>query len=233
MLLAPPSGAATGSTTRVERAHTTKKTASRRTKKRARCIQAKSTGRATKHASRHTTHRKARKCSSRHLPLKVLKSLAQSGTAGGTPAQPAVPVANFSYRPAAPMVNHAVAFDGSASACPAGPCTYEWATDAAPNQPLPQTLLGDGQHVSVTFPKTGLTYVRLLVTNVLGQSATSEQNVTVASEPPAPAPPPPPAPRRRRWPKKQAAGSRPTALPRPPAADILTPPTPACRRARF
>jgi hypothetical protein len=110
------------------------------------------------------------------------------------------PVASFSYSPSSPTVGQPVTFDASSSTCPGGPCTYEWSNDDGPNQPIPpQTPLGNGKSISLTFSTAGIQYIRLLVTNVLGQSATVEHNVTVAPEPPPP--PPPTAPSNTTAPK--------------------------------
>ncbi len=106
------------------------------------------------------------------------------------PKEPEEPVASFSYSPSSPTVGQSVTFNGSSSTCPGGPCTYEWSNDDGPNQPIPpQTPLGNGKSISLSFSTAGIQYIRLLVTNVLGQSATVEHNVTVAPEPPPPPPP--------------------------------------------
>jgi Domain of unknown function (DUF4082) len=103
---------------------------------------------------------------------------------------PEDPMASFTYSPSSPTVNQSVTFDASGSTCPGGPCTYEWSNDDGPNQPIPpQTPLGSGQSITLSFSSTGIKYIRLLVTNVLGQSATVEHNVTVVAEPPPPPPP--------------------------------------------
>ncbi len=116
------------------------------------------------------------------------------------PKEPEEPVASFNYSPSSPTVGQSVTFNGSSSTCPGGPCTYEWSNDDGPNQPIPpQTPLGNGKSISLTFSTAGIQYIRLLVTNVLGQSATVEHNVTVAPEPPPP--PPPTAPSNTTAPK--------------------------------
>ena len=116
------------------------------------------------------------------------------------PKEPEIPAASFSYSPGSPTVGQTVAFDASKSTCPGGPCTYEWSNDDGPNQPIPpQTRLGSGENISLSFSTAGIQYIRLLVTNVLGQSATVEHNVTVAPEPPPP--PPPSAPSNTAAPK--------------------------------
>jgi len=114
--------------------------------------------------------------------------------------EPEEPVARFNYSPTSPTVGQSVTFNASSSTCPGGPCTYEWSNDDGPNQPIPpQTRLGSGQSISLTFSTSGIQYIRLLVTNVLGQSATVEHNVTVTPEPPPP--PPPTAPSNTTVPK--------------------------------
>ena len=116
------------------------------------------------------------------------------------PKEPEAPVASFSYSPSSPTVGQSVTFNASNSTCPGGPCTYEWSNDDGPKQPIPpQTPLGNGKSISLTFSTAGIQYIRLLVTNVLGQSATVEHNVTVAPEPPPP--PPPTAPSNTTAPK--------------------------------
>jgi hypothetical protein len=151
-----------------------------------------------KQAARSSAQPQLPKCLVLRLHLKVLHSPAQASTpspaAAAPGASPAVPVASFSFGPSAPTVGQPIAFNASTSVCPAGPCTYEWGEDSAPNQPLPQTLLGDTERLSITFFTPGAKYVRLLVTNVLGQSATVEHEVTVVPAPAAPAVPPAPIP---------------------------------------
>ncbi len=100
------------------------------------------------------------------------------------------PTASFGYEPASPVVGEPVEFDGTSSACPDGPCTYEWSNDGSPTRPIPPLFpLGNGQTISLTFASAGTEYVRLVVTDVLGETATAERNVTVATEPPPPSPP--------------------------------------------
>jgi hypothetical protein len=111
----------------------------------------------------------------------------------GPPPPPPTPTASFTYSPASPVVGEPVTFNGASSTCPEGPCTYEWSNDGGPSQPIPpQFPLGSGQTITLTFSSAGTEYMRLLVTDVLGATATIEHNVTVAPEPPPPPPPPPP-----------------------------------------
>ena len=103
---------------------------------------------------------------------------------------PSVPTASFTYSPTSPEVGQPVAFDATASTCPDSPCTYEWSNDGGPVQPVPpQFPLGSGQTISLTFTTVGTEYIRLLVTDLLGRTATVEHNVTVEPEPPPPPPP--------------------------------------------
>ena len=85
-----------------------------------------------------------------------------------------------------------VTFDGTSSTCPDGPCTYEWSDDGSATRPSPPLWpLGSGQTLSFTFSEADTKYVRLVITDATGQTATVEHNVVVeASEPP----PPPAAP---------------------------------------
>jgi len=107
-----------------------------------------------------------------------------------TPAVP--PTASFIYAPASPVAGQPVLFDGTGSSCPDAPCTYAWSDDGEPTQPSePVWPLGSGQTLLFTFSEAGTKYVRLVVTDAAGQTATVEHNVVVeASE----SPPPPPAP---------------------------------------
>jgi hypothetical protein len=103
---------------------------------------------------------------------------------------PKGPTASFTYTPSSPIVGQSVEFNGTKSTCPDGPCTYEWSNDGSPTRPIPPLFpLGSGQTISLTFSSAGTEYMRLLVTDVLGQTATVEHNVTVAPEPPPPPPP--------------------------------------------
>jgi hypothetical protein len=104
---------------------------------------------------------------------------------------PAPPTASFTFTPASPITGQAVAFDDAGSSCPDGPCTYEWSDDGGITRPIPPLWpLGSGQNLSFTFAEVGTKYVRLVVTDAAGRTATVEHNVVVA----APAPPPPPPP---------------------------------------
>jgi hypothetical protein len=111
------------------------------------------------------------------------------------PPPPAAPTASFTYSPASPIAGETVTFDGSGSTCPNAPCTYAWSDDGSATQPAtPLWPLGSGQVASYVFTEAGTVYLRLVVTDAFGQSATVEHNVTIAaaSTPPPPPPPPPP-----------------------------------------
>ena len=87
-----------------------------------------------------------------------------------------------------PTIGQPVTFDGSGSACTIGPCTYAWDNDGA-EPPSGEQPLGSGQVLRYTFSgSSGFTaYVRLTVTDALGQAGTVEHDVYVAA--PAPAAP--------------------------------------------
>ncbi len=107
------------------------------------------------------------------------------------PPPPAPPVARFTYSPSAPVTGQAVTFDGSSSSCADGPCTYEWSDDGGLTQPLTVLWpLGGGQTLQFTFSGVGTKYVRLILTDAAGQTASVEHNVAVAEV----TPPPPSAP---------------------------------------
>ncbi|HEV7939036.1 MAG TPA: PKD domain-containing protein [Solirubrobacteraceae bacterium] len=93
------------------------------------------------------------------------------------------PTAGFVYTPSAPTVGKAVDFNATSSTCANGPCTYEWSDDGSSVRPATVLWpLGDGQTMSFTFHEAGTKYVRLVVTDAAGKSATVEHNVAVAAE---------------------------------------------------
>ncbi len=104
---------------------------------------------------------------------------------------PAAPTATFVYTPSSPTVGQAATFNAASSTCADSPCTYEWSDDGSSVRPSTVLWpLGSGQSMQFTFKEAGTKYVRLVITDVAGRSATVEHNVTVAAESP---PPPPPA----------------------------------------
>jgi hypothetical protein len=101
-----------------------------------------------------------------------------------TPVEPtpAPPTASFTFAPASPVTGRAVSFDGASSSCSDGPCTYTWSDDGGTTRPIPALWpLGSGQTLSFTFLEVGTKYVRLVVTDAAGQTATVEHNVVVAA----------------------------------------------------
>jgi hypothetical protein len=106
------------------------------------------------------------------------------------------PTASFTYAPSAPLTGSPVAFDASASACASVPCSYAWSDDGSPTRPGSVLWpLGSGQRMQFTFQGAGVKYVRLVITDALGRSATIEHNLTVsAPAPPVPQPPTTPPP---------------------------------------
>ena len=110
-------------------------------------------------------------------------------TSGSTPA-PGLS-ASFGFNPSSPLTGQVVSFDGRASRCGAGPCTYKWTDDACPS---PCGDLGTGPTLAFTFANAGTKFVRLTLTDALAQTATVEHNVTVAAPVISPTPTPTPGP---------------------------------------
>ncbi len=93
------------------------------------------------------------------------------------------PTAGFVYAPSGPTVGKAVNFNAASSTCADSPCTYEWSDDGSSARPATVLWpLGSGQTMSFTFHEVGTKYVRLVITNAAGKSATVEHNVVVAAE---------------------------------------------------
>jgi hypothetical protein len=127
-----------------------------------------------------------------------------SNTGGSTPASsaataaviadpppPPPPTASFTYSPTSPVAGQPVTLDGTSSTCPDGPCTYAWSDDGSTTRPIPPLWpLGSEQTLQYTFSSASTKYVRLVVTDAAGQTATVEHNLVVASE----LPPPPTSP---------------------------------------
>ena len=106
------------------------------------------------------------------------------------PPPPPLPTASFIYSPTSLVAGQPVTFDGTSSTCPDGPCTYAWSDDGSTTRPIPPLWpLGGGQTLQYTFSSAGTKYVRLVITDAAGQTATVEHNVMVeASSPPPTAP---------------------------------------------
>jgi hypothetical protein len=97
------------------------------------------------------------------------------------------PTAGFEYSPSSPVVGKAVDFNATGSTCADSPCTYEWSDDGSGIRPATVLWpLGSGQTMSFTFHEAGTKYVRLVITDAAGRSATVEHNVVVAAESPTP-----------------------------------------------
>jgi hypothetical protein len=95
---------------------------------------------------------------------------------------PPPPTASFSYSPPSPLAGSPVTFDGSSSTCPAGPCFYAWSDDGAPNGPSGHaSSLGSGSQLQYAFTTSGTKYVRLVLTDVMGRTATIEHDVVVSA----------------------------------------------------
>jgi PKD domain len=106
---------------------------------------------------------------------------------------PAAPTATFLYTPTSPTVGQSVDFNAAGSVCADGPCTYGWSDDGSSARPSTVLWpLGSGQALSFTFKEVGTKYVRLVVTDAAGRTATVEHNVMVVAESSSPPPPPPP-----------------------------------------
>jgi hypothetical protein len=102
------------------------------------------------------------------------------GEGSSATAAAIAPTASFVFEPASPLTGQAVTLNGSGSTCPDGPCKYEWSDDGGPTRPIPPRWpLGDGQALKFTFVGAGTKYVRLVVTDALGQTATVEHNIVV------------------------------------------------------
>ena len=118
-----------------------------------------------------------------------------SNSAGSAPTAtvvagaPSPPTASFTYAPTAVVVGQTVTFDGTSSSCPDGPCTYAWSDDGGTTRPTPPLWpLGSGQTLEYTFAKASTKYVRLVITDSTGQTATVEHNVVVEDPSPPPSP---------------------------------------------
>jgi len=115
----------------------------------------------------------------KYVRLTVTDALAQTATVehNVVVAAPVPPTASFSFNPVNPVIGQVVSFDGTASRCTVGPCTYKWTDDGCQ---LPCGDLGSGPTVTFTFVNVGTKYVRLTVTDALAQTATVEHNVVVS-----------------------------------------------------
>ena len=93
------------------------------------------------------------------------------------------PTAAYTYSPANPVTGSQVSYDGAATTCPAGPCTYRWRNVGGGD-------FGAGVTASFTYRFTGTKTVELYVTDALGRTDVESKGIVVRS--PAPPPPLPP-----------------------------------------
>ena len=91
------------------------------------------------------------------------------------------PVAAYTYSPAAPTTGQAVSFDASSATCDDTPCTYSWEDDGGDGPAGDQWPLGSGKTMSFTFQGAGVKNVRVTVTDVDGDTATTMKAITVAA----------------------------------------------------
>src|SRR5206468_3789151 len=110
-----------------------------------------------------------------------------SPTPPASPTPTPAPSVSFTYSPSNPVTGQVVSFNGSATICFALPCSSRWTDDAD------ASLLGTGSTMASTFHDVGTKYVRLTVTDALGQAASIEHDVVVAA-PASPSPTPTPTP---------------------------------------
>src|SRR5439155_12436802 len=100
--------------------------------------------------------------------VEVGAPLAPNPTPTPSPTPTPAPTASFTYSPSTPVTGQPVSFDGTASSCAAGPCSYAWTDYVYVSQ------LGTGPTMSFTFQYVGTKYVRLTVTDALGQTARTD-----------------------------------------------------------
>ncbi len=131
--------------------------------------------------------------------LRVVVTAANEGGAASTASvmtavvTAPLPKASFTVEPTSPSTGQRVVFDGSSSTCADVPCTYEWSDDGGLTRPLPAVWpLGGGELLQYTFSTANTKYVRLVVTDASGQTATVEHNVVVVT---SASPPPPMSPK--------------------------------------
>jgi hypothetical protein len=112
------------------------------------------------------------------LAFAVFPSAASARRHGYRAPQPATVA--FSFSPSAPVTGSPVDFSASASDCYSAPCTYTWSDDGGTSRPSSELWpLGTGASLSFTFHEAGTKYVRLVVTDANGRTATVEHNVSV------------------------------------------------------
>jgi hypothetical protein len=96
------------------------------------------------------------------------------------------PVAGYVYAPTTPTAGQAVSLDASSATCVDAPCSYAWADDGDDGAAGTQWPLGSGKAMTFTFQGAGVKNVRLVVTDVDGDTDSAMKAITVAaSAPPA------------------------------------------------
>jgi hypothetical protein len=101
------------------------------------------------------------------------------------PAADAQPVAAYVYSPTAPATGKAVLFDASSATCADVPCSYSWADDGGDGAAGTQWPLGSGKTLSFTFQGTGVKNVRLVVTDVDGDTNSTMKSINVVATAPS------------------------------------------------
>src|SRR4051795_6786157 len=91
------------------------------------------------------------------------------------------PVAAYAYAPASPTVGQAVSFDAASATCDDTPCTYSWEDDGGDGPAGDQWPLGSGKTMAFTFQGAGVKNVRVTVTDVDGDMATTMKAINVAA----------------------------------------------------
>lgn len=119
--------------------------------------------------------------------------------------------AEFSYSPTAPVVNSPVSLNASASKCDVSPCTYSWSDDGGPTRPAEvEWPLGEGAKLSFTFHEAGKKYVRVVVSDAKGRTATVEHTLTVKTSAPPKEEPPKKEPPKEEPPKEEPKEEKPS-----------------------
>ena len=91
------------------------------------------------------------------------------------------PVAAYTDTPTAPTTGQAVSFDASSATCADAPCSYTWEDDGGDGPAGDQWPLGSGKTMSFTFQGAGVKNVRVNVTDVDGDTATTMKAINVAA----------------------------------------------------
>jgi hypothetical protein len=91
------------------------------------------------------------------------------------------PVAAYTDTPTAPSTGQAVTFDASSATCVDAPCSYTWQDDGTDGPGGRQWPLGSGRTMAFTFQGAGVKNVRVNVTDVDGDMATTMKAINVAA----------------------------------------------------